>query len=241
MRSGAGVASSLDLDSFTMNPAGMMALKGQSAFGGSWANLPLNLERWSVGTIDGTRQVLGGLGFDWVDMGIASRQAFHLMAAYPTQYGAFGASFDVMNFDGLSSGDGWYFTQTLGILVPTPFGLMIGIAAKNILDTHPDDVIPPQVQMGVAYSKSRLFRFSFQADRRFSVPGQDWNFSFGSDLLFKEFYAVRGGYHWNNSSEGSLWSVGLALKAPRIELSGFYTKQVHHDDDGFGFNASVSF
>ncbi|PIR23153.1 MAG: hypothetical protein COV44_04120 [Deltaproteobacteria bacterium CG11_big_fil_rev_8_21_14_0_20_45_16] len=241
-RAGAIVATPYDLDSLQSNPAGLMRYQKQSSVGGSYNKLPLNLDEWSAGVVDGRTAVIGAFSFDWLERGDIIRKAYNIGAAYNTTYGAAGFAANFYNFEGMNRYNGWHLSQTTGILVPVAYGINIAAAAKSFLDNEPDTLLPPQFSTGVSFTKEGILIFSFQADRRFEIPSQDWNYSFGGDLLFKDFYAIRGGYRIDNSKETDIWSVGLVMTAPRFEIFGFYTQASDiADDDGFGLSAAFLF
>lgn len=241
-RGGATVASAFNDDAFLNNPAGLVRYYGNGAMGGYWMDLPEGQEKWNVHLIDGKRNVVGGLSFDWTELGGVRRMGISPGAAYKTDYGSFGVSMNIFEFKGLGEDNGWAFSETMGVFVPIGGGAAIAASINSFLDSTEDTIIPPELRTGFLYRKENLFLFSFQADRRFEVPNQDWNYSFGVDLLVKEFYAIRGGYRMENTDDkGSFWSVGAVLKAPKMEIGGFYTKLMDRSSDGFGFSTSLLF
>ena len=242
-RGGASVASALDHDAFTTNPAGLIRFYGQSSIAGSWGRWILNENKWSASMVDGTRAVVGGLQFNWADKDDIRRFSYNTGVAYNTNYGAAGVSMNIYDFSGLIEHNGWGVSQTAGILIPIGYGFMIGAAGKAFVDRMNDNLVPPMLSTGISYRGFGAVQFNFQADRRFSVPDQDWNFSFGGDVITKKFYSVHGGYRYDRSREESFWSTGLSLEAPKIKIAGVYTRGVgpQDGDDGFGFNLDLVF
>lgn len=234
-RAGSGVANESDLDSFTTNPAGMIFSSGRGSSGGGYFVDTANMSKWSVGLVDGRKAVIGGLRYDYTSLGDADRQGIHTGASYRTKYGSMGATFSTYYFDGLTEHNGWHFTQSLGIIAPVAYGFTIGIAGHSFLDKAPDALLNPTLAVGLSYQKSKVFKLSFQADRRFELEGQDFNYSFSNDLILKRFFVIRTGYRWDNSTDDSYFTTGIALEAPRMHLSGHYARAVEGDQDqGFG-------
>lgn len=242
MRGGAAVAWSDELDALSANPALLFRIKGAGSAGGDWMKLPKDIDRWSVGVADGRKAVVGGFRFDWVDEGRPTRHTYHLGLAYPTSYGSVGTSVHVYNFDDVARGKGWHVSQSLGVYVPFGPNFGISVLGRHLLDRAPDHLLPPEFATGFVYRFENSLSFQFQADRRFGIPDQDFNYSAGLDLITKKFFAVRGGFHWNHEKERRLWSTGAALEAPNSSLAGFYTRSIYgKDKDGFGLKLSVKF
>lgn len=235
-RGGAAVAAANGLDSMTTNPAGLASFYGKRAFGGSYTRSHRDLLRWGVGLVDGNKNIIGGFNFDYASQGRRNRQGYTVGLAYATNYAIVGMSGNVYRFSGLTGENGWTFTQTAGVMVPVMFGITVGISGRAFLDKIDSDVEAPEMSMGVSYAKEKRMLLSFQADRRFDVPGQAWNYSVGGDVIFQEFFFLRSGYRFDNTEDSSFWSAGAGLKAPRFELSSYFTQTVEGKDSrGLGF------
>lgn len=242
VRGGSGVATSLNDEAFTINPAGLVKFLGTSTLGGSWSKTLYGIDRWNVNLVDGTRPVVGGISFDWTEQRGIRQMGIRPGAAYRTKYGSFGTSFDILNYDGTFSNDGWYISNTTGIYVPVVYNVAVAASIKSFLDNAPDSVLPPELKLGAVFQKEKVFQVSFQADRRFEVPNQDWNYSTSLELYFQKFYALQGGVRFENSGgDGSYWSAGLLMAAPKINISGFYTREINRSKDGFGFGTTFLF
>lgn len=240
-RGGAEVAWADPIDGLSANPALLVLAKGKNALGGDWGMLAKGIDRWSVGIADGKNKVVGGFRFDWIDEGRPTRHGYHAAGAYQTTYGAFGASIDVYSFDDLAKNNGWHFTNTVGIYAPVAYGISIGIRGRSFLDTASDTVLPPEIAAGLAYRYENVFIFQFQADRRFEIPNQDFNYSFGVDLMSKKFFAARSGFHWADKKEDQLWTVGAGIEAPRSSISAYFSRHLHGSDkNGFGFRMTFT-
>ncbi len=242
MRAGASVAWTDELDAMSSNPGLLFRAKGRTTFGGSWARLPRDLGQWSVGVADGRTAVVGGIRYDWADENKPRRQGVHLSAAYPTQYGTVGVTADGYHFSDLQKYNGWHFSNSIGAYVPLGQGFAIAAMGKNLIDRARDSILPPEFATGMTYSYKESIIFQFQADRRFSIPGQNFSYSFGLDMITRKFFSIKGGYRWDHENERKLWSVGGAIEAPRSFFSGFYTRTIDGpSSQGFGFKANFSF
>lgn len=237
-RAGTTVSSSSGLDSLTTNPAGMIFSRGKGAFGGDWASAPGNLQRWQVGLVDGRKNVMGGISYDFAEQNRVNRQGIHASVLYETQYGAVGATFSSYHFANLRRQNGWQFTQTMGLIAPIAYGLTIGISGNHFADAAPDSILSPSLQMGLGYEKPGYLKFAFQTDRRFSVSGQDFNYSWSGDLILRKFFVLRAGYRWDHSTDESFYSVGGAIEAPRLHVAGYFL-QATEGNKAKGFGGSL--
>lgn len=239
---GAGAASVSDYDAITTNPAGLVFYKGKGALGGHWQQLPEDYSQWGISSIDGNQVLLTGFNYSMANYSDIRRQALTLSAAYPTPYGSLGFGGQAVYLTGLRPNKGWHFTSFGGVLIPVFGGFSIGAYGKSFGDFSDDSKFPPSAHVGAMYSIPQALRLAFDADRRFKVRQQDWNYSAGGDVLMKEYFGIRGGYHWNNSTEYDFWTVGLSIIAPKIELSGYYLRKVSGAaGNGMGFKAESRF
>jgi hypothetical protein len=240
---GASSASASDHDSFLNNPAGLVYYERKYSLGGYWLNAPRDQTSFSASTIDGNKGALvSGFHFSSTEFGMAKRYSYTLGFAYRTPYGSAGVSTEALDFSGVSAGKGWHFTGTAGILVPVAYRISLGASVKSLVDREQNSQIPPSVKLAIMYSVPETLRVAFDADRRFSIPDQDWNYSVGGDYLFNEYLNVRGGYHWNNSTDYSFWSTGLGIVAPKVDIIGFYMKTTSGPKStGFGVNTQLKF
>lgn len=229
------------MDSFLANPAGLGTYEGSTAFGASYQRLPNDLGSWSAGLVDGTNGIVGGLQFNWLDEGRPRRQTYSAAAAYRSRWVWLGTALNAYKFSKLAPGAGWHFSGSAGLIIPVPGGLTFGAYGKNFLDTEKDHYLPPAFGGGVSYLIPQLAKLYAEASRRFIIENQDWNVSYGAELLLKDYFRVRGGYHWNRSHEENLWSVGAALSAPKINLAFTYSQTTEHNLAGYGFDAVVKF
>lgn len=239
---GAHTASTYNSDAFLGNPAGLVFFENKSSIGGGWLNLPRSQNSWNLSIIDGTRGVIGGFHFNWANVAGSNRQSYTLGAAYKTKYGSIGQTIQIYRFSGLTGpGDGWYLTHSTGILVPVSMGIALAMHAKSYIDQHDNSKIPPSVHMGVVYSKNQ-FRASFQTDRRFGISNQDWNYSFGGDLIFMKYFGARAGYRWDNSTNFSYYSFGASFVGPKIEVGSFFLRTLDgRTTNGYGFDTTLRF
>lgn len=239
---GSTVATAFDHVAFYNNPAGLAGFDKKTSLNGYYLEGTRDLNQWSASVVDGLRQAIGGFAFDWLEYGNVTRMGMHVAAARKTQYGSIGVAVNLYHFKDQPTNNGWHFTQTFGIFVPIAYGLAFAASTQALLDNAKDSVLPPEAKLGLVYHKPGMLRLSFQADRRFQIPNQDWNFSFSTDLYFKKFFSVRGAYRMENTvDDGSLFSAGLNMNAPRMTVFGFYTREVKTSDDGFGFQVAFKY
>ncbi|MBN8555110.1 MAG: hypothetical protein J0L93_06685 [Deltaproteobacteria bacterium] len=242
MMGGASAASSSDHDAFLNNPAGLMYYERRYSIGGHYLETAREQTSYSASTIDGNKGVLSGFHFGSVSYGRPKRQSYTLAVAYKTPYGALGVSTSALRFTGVSPGKGWHFSGTMGVLIPVAYQISIGGSVKSVLDREKNTQLPPQVKMGIMYSNPNQIRVAFDADRRFNIHNQDWNYSLGGDYLMKNYFAVRGGYHWNHSTDYSFYSAGGGIVSPKFEIYGMYMRTTSGpDSNGYGVNAQLLF
>ncbi len=236
---GAGAGLSVDHDAFLTNPANLAYFQNTNSVGGSWQNLPRDEQRWSVSLVDGKLPAVAGFHFTWNDYGPSQRHAYTLGGAYKTAYGAFGATAQALNFSSVARGNGWHFTGSIGVLIPAAYGISLAIYSRHLLDTESNTQLPPDVHMALLYIYPEMVRFSFESDRRFVLAGQDWNYSLGADLLFKKYFAVRGGYRFDRSGSDDFFSVGAAVLGPKMEITAAFTRTTERKAvNGLAFGAS---
>lgn len=243
-RAGAAAASARGIDAFSTNPAGLAANYGFGVFGGNYFDLTEGRSSWGIGIIDGRKAVIGGFHFQWYEQDQLERQAYDIAAVYRTTYGAAGVSLNIYRFQDLPENkkNGWKVSQTAGILVPVFYGLTLGAYGQSFLDNIESELQPPFLAMGAAYEKPQLVRVSFQADRRFDLAGEKWNYSIGGDLIAKEFFIARGGYRFDRTNKRSFWSVGGGLEAPKLHAQGFFMKTTQGSaETGWGIEVSFIF
>ena len=184
-----------------------------------------------------------GFSFRWVDRGPVERQGFHAAGAYETKFGSIGISADTYRFSGRVNGNGWEFTETAGVYIPVMFGVSLAASIKSFLDTANDHKVPPEAQLGVIYTRPDQLRFVFQADKRYTLPNQDWNFSVGGDIYYQKFFFFRSGYRFDQSVSYNYWTVGGGMVAPRFEISAQFLRS-HEDRDeenAIGFHVQATF
>lgn len=233
-------------DAFLTNPANLFYLAGKYSAGGNYQRLPHNTTNWSADIVDGTNGVIGGFQFQSAEnKGQFTRHAYTLSAAYKTNYGSLGASVHAMRFSDIppgNAGNGWHFTNTTGVFIPLGDSLAIGSYGRSVLDFEKDKQLPPTVHMAIVYTSQNILRATFEADRRWRAPNQDWNYSTGGELLLSQYYVVRGGYHVDYSNEDSYWSSGVSLLAPKMEVSGsFIRTATGKHTNGFGVDTFLRF
>ena len=240
---GASAAVASNHDSFMTNPAGLVYFIQKNSVGGNWQRMPREQSMWSLSLVDGTRNVIGGFHFNWTDIDKTTRHTYVLAAAYKTPYGSLGVTIKPMRFSDLTGdGNGWHLTGSTGVLVPVAMGISFGGYVKSFLDGQKDSQLPPSAHLGVLYTYGDLFRVTFDADRRFQIPNQDWNYSVGGEVSGGEYFVLRGGYRWQEDRDYRFWSSGASFVAPRFELSGHYTRTLTGSvSHGFGFDATARF
>lgn len=241
----AGTAASLanNHDAFLTNPAGLFYYSGSSSFGGSWQSMTGDQSQWTAGLVDGTHDLIGGFQFAWGDIGSLTRRVYTVGSSYKTPYGIVGVSLHGYQFQGVPAGRGWHFSNSMGVLIPVGQLLSLGVYSKSPYDFQgAHDYLPPSVHLAIMYSKPGLIRASFESGRRFRVSNQDWYYAAAGDFLLQEYLAVRGGYRWEPRNEPSLWSLGLALIAPRIEIIGSFTRTTSgSQSNSFGVDTTFKF
>lgn len=226
---------------FLTNPATLGSFSGSSAFGADYQLLPRDLSSWSISVIDGTNGIVGGAQFHWVDEQRARRQTYSGGLAYRSNWIWLGTSANIYNYSKLSPGSGWHFSGGAGFLIPVPGGLTFGAYGKNFLDREKDTYLPPTFGGGATYVVPQVARISIETSKRFSIPGQGWNVSSGMEYLMKDYFSLRGGYHWNRSHEDSFWSAGAALAAPKINLAFTFSQTTKRIAQGYSFEAFIKF
>jgi hypothetical protein len=241
--SGAAAAMANNQDAFLTNPAGLCYYSQLSVFGGSWQKMPGDQSTWTAGLVDGTHELVGGFHFAWNEIGSLTRNNYTLTTAYRTAYGAVGISIHALRFSGVPAGGGWHFTNSIGVLIPLSDMFTVGIYSKSPydLESHHDQ-LPPSIHMAVMYSKTGTLRATFESGRRFRIPDQDWYYAAAGDFLLQDYLAVRGGYRWDHKTERSLWSLGGALIAPKVEITGTFVRATSGPKaNGYGFDATFKF
>ncbi len=229
-------------DAISTNPAGLMYLQGVSSIGGEWSDPPGNGRKWSASIIDGSSDIIGGLRFSWTNWKPASRQQYQFALAYKTPWVVAGVSGEIAQMRNVSSNKGWHFTNGLGVLIPLHAGLTVGAFSKSLLDMAKDSVFPPAIHLGIMYAKVKSFRVGFDADRLFQTPGADWNYSTGAEFLLREFFVIRGGFHWDAESGQNYWAVGGGMLAPKIDLVGSFVQTTANPiASGFVVETSIRF
>jgi len=239
---GTGAAASNNHDALLTNPANLIFLQGKRSLGGYWQWLPGDNSGWSVSVIDGASQLISGVQFTLSEFGPSKRLGITLGSSYKLRHFSVGVSTSSFRFSHLTEGNGWHFVNSAGILYPVASGIAVGFYAKNFADFEKSSQFPPSIHFGALFTQPERLQLSFQADRRYKQPQQDWNFSWGADILFYQFYALRGGVHWNNSTDFSYWSIGGAVLGPRAEISGYYMKPLEGKSaHGAGFDLTFKF
>lgn len=238
---GASAAIPGSADGFTTNPATLSAYQGKSFLGGSYQLLPHDLSSWSTTILDGTSGLVGGFQFQWVDAGDPQRHSYTVAAAYRTEMLWVGASIYAQQFNSVRPGKGWHLSGSSGIYIPVPGGLSLGVYGKNFLDKENDHELPPSVNIGLAYVVPQTLRAVVETSRRFALPNQNWNLSSGLELLLHEFFALKGGYHWNRSHEDSFWSVGGAVNGPKADASFTFHQTRKNAAQGYSFDLGLKF
>lgn len=229
-------------DAMLTNPAGLIYLKGSNSLGGGWGRLPEKTSAWSVSLADASSDIMMGFHYSWADMNEINRQMYTISAVYGTSYGALGVSAHAIKLQNVDEGRGWHFTNSLGIFAPLGNSLALGIYSRSPYDFEKDRILPPSIHMGLLLQIPKTLRAHFESGRQFGIPNQDWYYSTACDLLFQEYFSVRGGYRWDHESGRSLWSVGGAILAPKIEIIGYFLETADaRASSGFGFEALVKF
>lgn len=242
-RGGTSAAIASPLDALSSNPAALGLLTSRGGFGGEFLRLPNDQQRWSVSMIDGSNAIIGGFLFAWNEANGSDKQQFTGSLAYKLPLAIVGGSAHVIRLENFAGNNGWHFTQSIGALAPLAYGLSIGAYAFAPYDFEKNTVLPPSGHLGVLYTYPQLLKIAFDADRRFlTSTGQDWNYSLGGDVLVHEFVALRGGHHWAHKKGESFWSSGIALIAPKIDISGFFMQTTTSSTkSGYGFDVYLKF
>lgn len=241
---GAMAAAATNQDSFLTNPAGLANFTNISSVGGHYLMLPRSLSSFGASIVDGARGIVGGFQYSWTNLQQAARQNFVTGAAYRTPYGAAGVTVSAFRFSKLNpaAGQGWLFSGSVGVLVPVGMGLTLGAYSLHPFDNVKDSYLPPSLHLGAAYTYPEIFRISFEAYRRFKDGLSNWNYSLGGDVLIKQYFIFRGGYHWNNSREDNFGSIGLGITSGKLEISGVYTRYTSgKHQNGLGTDLTLRF
>jgi hypothetical protein len=223
---GAAAAYPNNSDAIKTNPANLVFLKGTRIIGGNYSWLPADQSQYSFSVIDGSSQLISGVQFASIDIGPIKKTTYSLATSYRFGQFAVGAYQSTVHISGATAENGWHFTGGGGVVVPLQHGFSIGAYTKSIIDFEKNTLFPPSVHLGMLYTYPDYFHFSFEANRRFGTPGQDWNYSFGGAALIKKYYSIRAGYNWDNSTSFSFWSAGVSILGPRAEISGFFLRAV---------------
>ncbi|MDB5036511.1 MAG: hypothetical protein JWQ35_39 [Bacteriovoracaceae bacterium] len=239
---GAAAAIVSNHDSFLTNPAGIFYYSGQTSLGGMWEKMPGKLSNWSASVVDGSNDIVGGFQFADTNANGLIRQNYTLDTAYKTPYGAIGVSIHGVRLRGVEPGRGWHLTNSVGVIVPLGGIVTLGIYSKSPYDLEKDHYFPPSIHMGVMYSKEGALRATFETGRRFRIEDQDWYYAVAGDILMQKYLAIRGGYRWDHEQGKSFWSMGGALLAPKIEMTGTYIRTTTGPkSNGYGFDVTFRF
>lgn len=239
---GGAAASAANQDAILTNPAGLVYFEHKSSMGGAFLQLPLEERHWRVALVDGTQGLIGAFQFDWNDQAMSIRKTYTLSTAYQTPYGAYGVSFQTVQFDKVIEGEGWHYTGSAGALVPVGLGFSLGVYGKSFLDLEKDHHFPPSLHVGLLYTYPETIRISVEANKAFRVSGQNWNYSFGADCLVYQYFTLRGGYHSDHSNEYSFGSAGVGILGSKTEIAATYIRPLSTPSDhGFGVDLTLKF
>ncbi len=239
---GASASMAGGLDSFSGNPATLGYFSGARGLGGNYQMLPHDLDSWSVAVIDGTNAITGGFQFQWTEAGDPRRLSYGSTIAYRRDWAWFGATVRAVNDSKVPTGKGWHLLNSAGALFLTPGGLSLGVYGKNYLDREPDSEFPPSLYAGLTYTVPNTAKLTAETSRHFEIPDQDWNFSYGGEFLFREYYLLRGGYFWSRSNgEETFWSIGAGMQAQKIDMLFAFTQTRENSKAGYSFEMNFKF